>query len=232
MKKLLSLIVLVVVVVVGWSWYQEYGTGQGSTTGLQTFVDREIPPEHQARLTADIARMRAEIGDRIGENKSMEDLDRWINIANLQYVLGQLSAARETLLETVDLNAVNYVAWGNLGDVLTEMQDREGARAAYQKAVEYSNTGQYILKYADFLRDYASDEPEEYERVLKNAVEVRGQRAEFISRLANFYMEEENYEEAVTHYEVLLGLVPEDTNIQRDLAKARKKLAESRVEEE
>lgn len=227
-KTVLLLIIVAAIIVAGWYAVRRPSTNE-DLQGLLTFVDRQIPPEHQVRLTTDIARMREEIGDRVGEAKSMEDLDRWINIGNLYFVLGNLREARAALREAVDLNPVNYVAWGNLGDTLAEIGDLEGAREAYKKAIEFSNLTVYLLKYADFLRAKFPDDHAEYERVLLGAVAARGQQPEFISRLADFYMEQGRYQDAVTHYEVLLNLTQGDVQVQRDLAAARKKLAEEQA---
>lgn len=227
-KKLLPILILIVVVLgAGAWWYFGSNNRAGDPAGLIMFVDRNIPPEQQARLTADIARMRSEIGDRLGDKKSMEDLERWIGIGSLSYVLGNLREARAALLEAADLNPANYVAWGNLGDVLTEMGDLPGARGAYQKAVELSNLSIYILKYADFLVAKFPSDPDEYERVLLGAVAARGQEQDFIARLADFYMEQERYAEAVSHYEVLVQITGGDVGVRRDLLDAQRKLAES-----
>lgn len=230
-KKLLPIIILAIILIGAGAWW--YGSSRESfdSDNLIMFVDRGVPPEQQARITADIARMSSEIGDRIGDKKSTEDLDRWIGIGSLYYVLGNLREARAALREAVELNPVNYVAWGNLGDVLTEMGDQSGARADYQKAVELSNLSVYILKYADFLRAKFPDDPDEYERLLLGAVAVRGQEQDFIARLADFYMEQERYAEAVSHYEVLVQITKGDLNVRRDLLDAERKLAESQSTE-
>ena len=45
-------------------------------------------------------------------------------------------------------------------------------------------------------------------------------------------MDLERYEEAVSHYEVLVGLLPNDLVLQKDLAKARVKLREQQESSE
>lgn len=231
MKKPILILAAIVILIGLGSWYGLSGRNSGGNADdLVMFIDRSIPPEQQARLTADIARMRSEIGERLGDKKSMEDLERWISIGSLSYVLGNLREARAALREAVDLNPANYVAWGNLGDVLTEMGDLDGAREAFRKTVELSNLSIYILKYADFLRAKFPNDVDEYERVLLGAVAARGQEQDLIARLADFYMEQKRYAEAISHYEVLVQITEGDLNVRRDLLDAQRKFAESQAQ--
>ncbi len=224
---LLVVLLLLILAGGGYWFFKQDQTELRQEEGLIYFIDRNVPAEHAARLTSDISRMQNEIGNRVGEKKSADDLNRWLNIGNLYYVLGNLREARAATLEALDLNSANYIAWGNLGDILTEMNDLSGARQAYQKAVEFSNTTAYLLKYADFLQTKFPNETDEYEKLLVEAVGARGQKPELISRLADFYMKQEQYEKAVSHYEVLVGLLPDDENVKNDLLEARKKLLEA-----
>lgn len=227
LKIIITIIILILIITGVW-----YGTTRKShdLDEFITFVERNIPAEHESRLTAQIANSKAEIGDRVGDKKSMEDLERWIGIGSIYYTLGNLAEARAATLEALDVNPVNYVAWGNLGDILAEMTDLDGAEQAYQKAMELNPISIYYTKYADFLHDRVGNRLDDYEAVLKKAVEKIGQEPEFISRLAYLYMDQERYADAVAHYEVLISLTPSPT-IRDELMRARALLSHQQAEE-
>lgn len=230
MKKKIILTIVVFAVIIAGGVFFSLTRKNDDLTDLVTFVDRGLTTEFQAKLLAQIANDKAEIGDRIGDKKSMEDLEHWIGIGGTYYVLGNLAEARSATLEALDLNPVNYVAWGNLGDILSEMGDLDGAEHAYQKAMEFNPIPAYYTKYADFLRDRFTDRLSDYEAVLKDAVQKFGQEPEYISRLAELYMKQGRYQEAVAHYEVLLSLTP-STFIRDELMRARDLLSHQQAEE-
>ena len=225
MKKIIAILVIILVIVGGGAWYLLKDDFAGGNTnnneGLITFIDRNVPAEHEARLMSQITRMKNDIGDRVGEKASLDDIERWIGMGNLYYVLGYLKDAREATETALRVAPANYIAQANLGDILNEMGDKNGALQSYQKTLEIAQFSPYYVKYVDFLKAEFPERKDEYEKALIETFNKLGRQPEFLSRLAAFYMEEGRYEEAITHYEALVPLVPEDTQTIKDLFKAR-----------
>jgi serine/threonine-protein kinase len=60
----------------------------------------------------------------------------WSNIGTIHYGRGQFAAAASAYRESIDLRPTDPVTWQSLGDALTRLGDREGARIAYQTAIK------------------------------------------------------------------------------------------------
>lgn len=223
MRNIVIGIILVGAVIGGGIWWQQ---SQNHVPGtpypeLVTWVDRGIDAANRARLEARVELLI----EKIGGDRDIADLDNWIELGNTKNILGDLAGARAAYETALELNALNYVSWGNLGDTLSEMGDLAGAEAAYRKALDLVGLALYYEKYANFLHRFP-DRKDDYENLLKLAVERLGQRPEFIGALAAFYETEGRLLEAQSHLEVLVRLVPDNEGARRDLERVNQKIAE------
>ncbi len=219
MKKIIFfLIIILILFLAGLFEYRQIQKSKtNQTPQFKTAIDRNLKPEDQKRLQEKIT----EILTKIGNDRQIEDLESWIELANYRSILGDLASAEETLKIALELNSLNYVAWGNLASVREERGDLGGAEDAYRKAIDLMPIAVFYVKYTDFLKNnFFPERIDDYESLLKIAVARFGQLPEFIGALAIFYEEQGRFEEALSHYRVLL---PENPERQKDINRVEEK---------
>lgn len=194
---------------------------QDPYAGLTLTEDVEITDLERSYVEQRIAVTRAALDSQAGSEDL--DLDLFLTLAWDYTLIGNLVDARETYEEYFTHNAINYTAWANYGTILKKMGDIKLAEEAYLKAIEYNPTEGNYRNYVVLLRDYdpEGDREEEVLNVLNEGVARVGQTPWFMVAIAEWYMNDENCEEAFVYFELAMDLAPEVTAIAEDYAMAK-----------
>gem|GEM_PF-6665561 len=215
MKKII-IILIIVVIAGGGVWYFLRGKSViAPRDKYPATIDRHLKPDDQKRIEGQIA----DLVKQIGGKRDVAELDLWITLGNYRDIIGDLAGAEAAFTTGTELNAASYVLWANVAGVREERGNITGAEGAYRKAIDLQSNPSIIVKYADFLYNHFSDRTDDYEKVLQNGVSQFGQLPEFIGALAQFYETQGRYDEAISHYRVL---VPENPAVKTDIARVER----------
>ncbi len=122
------------------------------------------------------------------------------------WFLGDLGSARELYEELLDRNSINYVTWNNYGNVLKLMGDADGALDAYKQAYNLMGTEEYYRDYITLLEETYPERDEEVLEVLEQAVDEIGQTQWLMVAIAEWYLEHDDCDRALSHYDIALSL--------------------------
>ena len=126
----------------------------------------------------------------------------------------------ETLwTHTIACTSGNFIAHYNLGDVLLQKGELDGAIIHFQKALEirpdsgetYNNLGNALLQ---------KGEIDEAMVQLQNALRYKPDDSEAYYNLGNALLQKNNVEEAIANYKKALQINPNDTDVQINLGNA------------
>ncbi|MCH8049299.1 hypothetical protein IH979_01140 [Patescibacteria group bacterium] len=222
----LGLAVLVLIAAVVYGFVTSRGGDATSTyEGLVTQQDVDMDEEtrfifenrvmiFQAALAAQEA-FEEQTGQRV-------DWDLYLEIASNANIIGDLATARENYQALLQLNPLHYAAWNNYGGILVQMKDFDAAEDAYLQAIDIFPTQEAYRDYVALLeRPETSDRDEEVLEILQDGVRRLGQQTWFMVRLAQWYLEHDDCDQALAHYKVAMQLAPEREAIQKDYQEAR-----------
>ena len=146
--------------------------------------------------------------------------DEYYQIGYYQFRLGDLKAARAAYEIVVEGDPGNETAWNNLGDIFVEMGDVEGAENMYLNAIEALPSEQAYRKLVQYLETYHPGRVEDVGGLLKQAVEDNPSSGSLWAMLAEWYVDQEDYESAVAAYNTAVELRPNNSALKSDLEEA------------
>lgn len=189
--------------------------------GLTLQSDVEMDEETRNILETRIATTQAAIDAQRGSDDI--DLNLYTNLAFDAILMGDLVLARETYEEYFERNAINYIAWNNYANVLRDMGDTEKAEEAYRKAVELGGMEEYYSDLIDHIRknDPDGEREDEVKALLEQDVEENGQSSWSMVMLAQWYMDHDDCERALDHYEVAVSLLPDNETLVQEYEDAK-----------
>lgn len=190
--------------------------------GLVTQKDIQMDAALKEAFLQEIGILQASVKEK-RESGEKVDLNLYGTIASKAYDIGDLVLARESLEIILERNQINFSAWNNYGNVLKSMGDYDGAREAYLQAVKTSNgtVEEYVRDFVELLEDYFPEEDELAKEYLLFGVEHKGQTPWFMVKLAEWYLEHEDCDRALAHYDVATRLAPESGAIKKDFQAAK-----------
>jgi tetratricopeptide (TPR) repeat protein len=181
-------------------------------SGLVNSVDRDIPVAVRRQWEAQLQLALASYAQKA-------DWGTLQNIAALEYSLGNYAAAREAIERLLAENKINYGAWMISGDILAAMEDWKGADAAYLKVVELGGLDQLLVEKVEQLwRNHFPEKNPKIKGLLEAAIAYDGQKSFYMVKLAQWYAEQGDYANAVSHMRVAATLEPNTQAIKDDLA--------------
>lgn len=183
------------------------------TDEQRTYFEQQM---RTAQASLDIQKASMDIQD--------VDWDLYLSVAWNAAAVGELVTARETLEEYLELTDRNAGAYSLYGSVLTRMGDYDRAEDAFAMSAQVDPTEEGYRKWIFGVRNNPPDgsREDEVKDILDNAVDTVGQRSWFMNELAIWYLEHDECDQAIAHYEVAQDLLPEGNEaIAVDLAAAR-----------
>ena len=209
--KLIStiLVAIIVLIIAGSVWY--FAGNSNDNKPEKTFittVDRGISVENRAIFDAKIETQKAEIAAAAAEGK--RDISKILVLGNLYYAVGELGLAVEQYNDILSSNPTDVPALENLGQAQIEMQDYQGARDSWQKAIDLSPFETTYLRLADLINKFMPENKADVKIILEHAITNLGQTPDLMIKLGDWYADNGDFERAISHYEVALQLVPEN----------------------
>ncbi len=139
--------------------------------------------------------------------------------ADYQIARGQFREAAGFFRRALEINPMNQDAWGGLVFSLGKLGDKEATRQSYQAALaDGIHYKRLHFAYAEALRSW--DDIDGARDVLGKAIELDPRYTEALLEMADLDLESGNAENAVTHYERAVAVVPNDRVIRFSLAQA------------
>lgn len=215
-------LILLAAVGVG-AWYLT--TDNFKYRGLKQTDEPELTEEQRTYFEQQLRTSQASLEAQKAEMDIQDvDWDLYLSVAWNAAAIGDLVLARETLEEYLDLTQRNPGAYSLYGTVLTRMGDRDGAEAAFAAAVQIDPNEEGFRKWVMGVRNNPSDgsREDEVKAILELGVDTIGQTSWLMNELAVWYLEHDDCDKAIDHYEVAQDLLPEGNEaIAADLAAAR-----------
>ncbi|MBU0531104.1 MAG: tetratricopeptide repeat protein, partial [Candidatus Uhrbacteria bacterium] len=217
----LVLLAIVIIVVVGAFWYQDYVKYQQvpEETGPEflEFVDRGLDEELQAKYDLIIAELEASIADQ-GEMPNTGDL---LNLGNAYYAVGELGKAKDTYARILIQSPDDVPALENIGTTLYAMGDYYGAEDAWVAATELAGNESHILRLVDLINEHIPEHKDRIKPMLELSIAQLGQTPGLLTELGEWYFEQGDYDRAISHYQVALTVDPDSDSIKKRLAEIR-----------
>ena len=148
-----------------------------------------------------------------------DNVDIWLRLGRLYYVLGRYQESLEMLLKSLNLEPLGYIQHYLLGSVLEKMGNNSKAIRAYQEAVTlnpkfvdaYNNLGNLLLK---------SGQTDQAKLVYRQAIFCNPNHFGSYLNLGNILLLQQEVEKAIYTYETALKLNPNNPDILYNLGVA------------
>ena len=138
-----------------------------------------------------------------------DDLGNIQGVATLYYQLGEWGKSRRWFERYFELNAINPGAWAQYADLSRLMGDYDTAERAFIKSIDLQHNALTVDKLEQLWRQHFPEKREEIRLLYERAVQIDGQTAANMVRLAIWYEEEGQLERAMEHLEIALSNAPE-----------------------
>lgn len=219
-----GIVILAIVGLVAW----KQGVLPGVTgKNLVLFVDRGFSEKDKAAFEQKLADKQKEVDEIVA--KGERDITKILQLGNLYYTVGNLEKSAEQYRDILSTNPQDPPALENLGQTLYEMRDYEGAAVSWQKAIDASPYEVTYIRLADLLVEKFSERNEDVRLILEHAVVNLGQTYGVMIRLGDWYARNNQYDRAVSHYEVALQLNPNNDEARRIKDEYWKKMVEAQI---
>lgn len=213
MKHILILIAIAVAVIAVVVWRVGGGSVAGMYPGLVNSEDLNIPEETRAQWEIQLNGVLATLEENSDDMAANQAAASYYNL------LGEYAKARQYIEKYVQLNTINPVGWTMMGDILVNMQDYEAAESAYKKSLSLGVDENIFPKLERLYRDHLTHKYDEIERLYIDAIELDEQRDEYLVKLARWYAENDRWQEAADHMEVVAKRNRDNDDIQAEWQK-------------
>jgi tetratricopeptide (TPR) repeat protein len=200
-------------------WLETPNQSSSNEKIFLSYVDHGLKDEDRARLEQKIS----DLENRLATDAEFtKDLSQWLYLGNLKYQLGDLAGAKE-IYETKILadHPADAAALENLAQTLYEMEDYEGAELRWRAAISVNPWEVTYLKLVDMIASKLPERQGEIQGILEEAIANLGQSAGLVNRLGDWYADNGQYERALSHYQVVKQLAPENEMIDEKISKMR-----------
>jgi len=223
LRSVIFVLAVIVLVVLGIIWkfgFLQPAPVENKGGEAVTFIDRGFQGDAKAVLEQKIADQENKLAT---DAEFAKDLSHWLILGNMKYQLGDLSGAKE-IFETKILkdHPDDAPALENLAQTLYEMGDYEGAELRWRAAISVSPWEVTYLKLVDLIDAKFPARQKEIQGILEEAIANLGQSAGLVRRLGDWYTDNQQYDRALSHYQVAKQLAPDDTSIDERIAEVRK----------
>ncbi|MBT6254121.1 tetratricopeptide repeat protein [Candidatus Uhrbacteria bacterium] len=145
-----------------------------------------------------------------------KDINALLNTSFWKRQLGDYAESRRAVEKSLEANPINFTAWTMLGDVAVNMEDWETAEASYIKSLELHTDPNLYYKIEKVWRSAFPERYNDIEVLYQDAISEDGQNPLYLTKLADWYAEQERWQEAADHVKVVTELMPEDEGAQAD----------------
>jgi len=226
-RNVIFLLAVVFLICMGLIWKFNFlafqKPAENSSPQFLTYVDRGFKDEDRAALEQKISDLENQLA---ADQELAKDISQWLILGNLKYQLGNLAEAVE-IYQTKIL--ANYPADGaaleNLAQAEFEMGNYAAAELHWRAAVSVNPWEVTYIKLVDLIQNKFPERQAEIQGILEEAIANIGQTAGLVKRLGMWYEANENYERALSHYEVAKQLAPDDETINDLIAQVKQKMA-------
>lgn len=218
-RFILTLIALVVIAVAGYFWYQQNQIKPEHRQKIVQTVDRGLSEEHRAQLFEQIEEQKLALEQE--KAAGQQDISIILQLGNLYYSLGELKTSVEYYDQILKNHPEDAPALENKGQSLYEMGDFQGAEQAWLKALESNQYEVTYLRLADLYREKLTEKEPEIKGLMETAITNLGQQKSFLIILGHWYRDNGYVDEAISHYEIVMQLDPNNQDIAKEITKLR-----------
>ena len=213
----LVLVAIVIILVFGAFWFQEYLSYQNQPAeeenNFLTYIDRGLSEEVSLMFEQQIAELLVSIESQ-GDEPDLNDL---LRLGNAYNTIGELAKAKEIYGQILVRAPHDTPALENLGTTLYLMEDYYGAEEAWLAAAEISGSEPHVLKLVDLINNHIPEHKDKVKDILELAVLQLGQTPGLLAALGEWYFEDGQYDRAVSHYEVAIDINSDNKELQTRL---------------
>lgn len=222
-KTIIFAFAIAVLVTAGIIWHWE--TNNGPLTDVEqeewlNYVDRGLPEDARALLEQKTSDLEAAMAN---DSLVAGDISQWLILGNLKYQLGDLAGAKAAYEQILVDHPQDAPALENLGQALFEMGDYAGAEAKWRAALSANPWEVTYLKLVDLIYTKIPARSSEIQTILEEAIATLGQTPGLLSRLGDWYLENGEYQRAISHYQVAKQLGGSVETLDEKIAEAREK---------
>jgi len=212
----LVLLAIVIIVIVGGFWYQDYvkyQPAEEAESEFVTYVDRGLSDQAEEQYALIIAELENTIAEQ-GDTPNIGDL---LKLGNAYHAVGELGKAKDTYARILIQSPDDVPALENLGTTLYDMEDYHGAEEAWVAATELAGSELHILRLVELIDEHIPEHKDRVKPMLELAISELGQSPGLLTALGEWYFEQADYDRAISHYQVALTLDPDSESIQKRL---------------
>ena len=224
LKKYQIFIIVLILIIGGIFFYRENIKNKGN---------KEIPFEEELFSLPKDAVLNEEQQKKFNEAKDTlqnnpNDADALIKIAQLKYFFNDSEGAKRVYLKALEFRADDLLILNNLADIYNQLKDYENAEKILLKLTETSPG--WLNGFRELKGLYFFHMKEKYPRIegillkgLEENKKLFGEApVDFYSMLAVYYKDTNQKEKAISYYEKVLELDPNNEGAKIDLEELKK----------
>ncbi len=231
-RTILMVAAVFVLLLVGFfAWRQTAAwkeSGEAQTNSFLERVDRGMKEEDRAMFEGQIQKLQAELQEKQG--KGERDVNLLLRLGNAYYTIGELAESAKYYRDILSTNPNDAPALENLGQTQLEMTDYAGAEASWRRALQSSPYELTYVRLVDLINERIPEHRPQVKEILEHGIVNLGQTYSFMIRLGDWYALQNDFERAVSHYEVAVQLNPESLDAKKQLEAYRVQLWKQRAE--
>ncbi len=215
---------LAVIVLIGFLLYRRsHPAAPPAASPFKTMVDRGLSDADKAMLQKKIDDQLAAIDAT--EKSGKHDITQYLLLGNLYYEIGDLAKSEDAYQAILKTNPNDAPSLENLGQDQLESGDYAGAELSWEAAMKSEPDEDYFIRIADLIDQHLPNQRASIGPLLDNAVATLGQTSGLLYRLGEWYEENGQYEEAMSHYQVAYQLSGKDASIKQTMDALQAKIS-------
>lgn len=232
-KKTLIIAVVIIVLALAVSGFFAYQKGYFNFSP-QTSSSPTLAPENLLSFQIKTPNLEPEVikyyEDKFNEVKaslqeSPDDYSNWLYLGILKKGVGDYEGARDCYLYVIQIKPEISNSYANLADLYANfLNEPQKGLAMMQKALELDpNDVNFYLALAEIYRYRLPGQESMYETVMLDAIQGFPNNPNLIAPLALYYRQTNQIQKAITQYENLVKLSPENQMAKEDLVELKQK---------
>lgn len=200
------LALVVVLTIIGFAGYKFYveQTGWPTSSHFDLIEDPMAVNWKFDSVTKDITGAEERI-DRISKDKSIDEYERNLSLAEEYRLLGEGDLTYKYLLLAIDVLPNKSLTYGNLGDLLEKVGVVDSARGAFERAVTVES--QYPVNHSNLIQFYIrhySEDADLIKSTFETGLEKTGDDETLMKEFAQWLSGQKQYDEAIVVWRRLL----------------------------